>query len=61
MRKYPSLGGALILTLKAGTKLTALEPIEKVRAKVGKANKWIYVREPNGKSGYVAAQYVQLA
>ena len=61
MRKYPSLGGTLVLTLKAGTKLTALEPVDKVKGKVGKANQWIYVREPNGKRGYVAAQYVQLA
>jgi hypothetical protein len=61
MRKYPSLGGALVMTLKAGTRLAALEPVEKAKAKVGKANQWIYVREPNGKVGYVAAQYVQLA
>lgn len=61
MRKYPSLGGALVMTLKAGTRLTALEPVEKAKAKVGKANQWIYVREPNGRFGYVAAQYVQLA
>ena len=61
MRKYPSLGGALVMTLKAGTKLVVLEHVEKAKAKIGKANQWIYVREPNGKSGYVAAQYVQLA
>jgi hypothetical protein len=61
MRKYPSLGGALVMTLKAGTKLTDVEPAEKARAKIGKANKWLYVREPNGKQGYVSAEYVQLA
>ncbi|PWB76003.1 MAG: hypothetical protein C3F07_04080 [Anaerolineales bacterium] len=61
MRKYPSLGGALVMTLSAGTILVALEPIEKVKAKVGAANKWIYVREPGGKRGYVSAQYVQLS
>ena len=61
MRKYPSLGGALVMTLKANTRLVALEPADKARAKVGKANQWVYVREPNGKRGYVSAQYVQLA
>jgi len=61
MRKYPSLGGALVVTLKAGTKLTVVEPAERAKAKIGVANKWIYVREPNGKRGYVSGQYVQLA
>jgi len=61
MRKYPSLGGALVVTLKANTRLVVLEPVERAKAKVGKINQWIYVREPNGKRGYVSAQYVQLA
>jgi len=61
MRKYPSLGGALVITLKANTRLVVLEPADKAKAKIGKANQWIYVREPNGKRGYVSAQYVQLA
>lgn len=61
MRKYPSLGGALVMTIKAGTKLTALEPADKTKAKIGKASQWIYVREPNGKRGYVSGQYIQLA
>jgi len=61
MRKYPSLGGALVVTLKAGTKLTVVEPADKAKEKIGVANKWIYVHEPNGKRGYVSAQYVQLA
>lgn len=49
------------MTLKAGTKLVVLEPVDKAKTKVGKSNQWIYVREPNGKRGYVAAQYVELA
>jgi hypothetical protein len=61
MRKYPSLGGALILTLKAGTRITALDPVDKVRERVGKAGQWLYVRESSGRRGYVAAQFVQLA
>ena len=61
MRKYPSLGGALVMTLKASTKVVVLEPTDKAKAKIGKSNQWIYVREPLGKRGYVSAQYVELA
>ena len=59
LRKYPSLGGALVMTLKANTRLVVLEPADTAKAKVGKVNKWIHVRAPNGKQGYVSAQYVQ--
>jgi len=61
MRKVPSLGGALVTALKSGTKLTVLEPATKAAAKIGKANQWLYVREPNGKRGYVTAQFVTLS
>lgn len=61
LRKYPSLGGALVMTLKAGTKLTVLEPSEKASPKVGVANQWIYVSEPTGRRGYVSGEYVQVA
>jgi len=61
LRKYPSLGGALVMTLKANTRLTVLEPSDRAKEKVGKANQWIHVSGPYGKQGYVAAQYVQLA
>jgi hypothetical protein len=60
MRKYPSLGGSLIMTLKAGTNLTVVGPADKAKAKIGKANQWIQVREPGGKRGYVSAEYVSL-
>ena len=61
LRKTPSLGGALIMVLAARTPLTVLEPAGKAKAKVGKANQWIQVREPGGKKGYVGAAYVKLA
>jgi hypothetical protein len=61
MRKTASLGGALILVLAAGTRLTVLDPAGKAKARVGKANQWIQVREPGGKRGYVGAAYVKLA
>lgn len=61
LRKTPSMGGALVKMLKPGTKLTVLETVRSAKQKVGKPNKWIYVREPNGQRGYVAAEYVKLA
>ncbi len=61
LRQYPSLGGALIMTLKAGTKLTVVEPASKAKAKIGKANEWIFVCEPGNRRGYVSAQYVELS
>lgn len=61
LRKLPSKGGALVKMLKGGTKLTVLETVKSAKQKVGIANKWIYVREPNGQRGYVAAEYVELA
>ena len=60
LRKTPSMGGTLVMVLNAGTALTVLEPAAKARSKVGKVNKWIHVREPGGKRGYVAAAYVRL-
>lgn len=60
LRKSPSMGGALVKMLKAGTRLTVVEPAKKAKEKVGKTHQWIYVREPNGQRGYVAAEYVKL-
>ena len=59
MRKTASMGGALAKVLAAGTELKVLEPGRKARLKIGKANEWIYVREPEGKRGYVQAEFVQ--
>jgi hypothetical protein len=61
LRKTPSLGGALIMVLAAGTELTVLEPPGKTKSKVGRPNQWIQVREPGGNKGYVGAAYVKLA
>ncbi|NWG06939.1 MAG: SH3 domain-containing protein [Chloroflexi bacterium] len=60
MRKTASKGGALARVLPAGTELKVLEPAKKAASKIGKANEWIYVREPEGKRGYVEAQYLRL-
>lgn len=60
LRKNPSKGGALIMVLKAGAELVVMEDAKKARAKLGKANKWLSVREAGGKRGYVGAEYVRL-
>lgn len=60
LRQSPSLGGAVIKILMAGTKLTVLEPEGKASPKVGQANQWIHVSEPGGSRGYVSATYVRL-
>jgi hypothetical protein len=60
LRKNPSKGGALVTVLRAGAELTVLEDQKKARAKLGRVNKWIYVREAGGKRGYVGAEYVRL-
>jgi hypothetical protein len=61
LRKTPSKGGALVAVLKAGTRLTVIEPAQRAKAKVGKINQWLYVRGPANQRGYVGAEYVTLA
>jgi hypothetical protein len=58
LRSLPSLGGMLVGIEKAGTLLTIIEPPDEALAKVGVANQWINVRDPNGLRGYVMAIYV---
>jgi len=60
LRKTASLGGTLVAVEKAGTALTALEPGDQVRPKVGVKGKWLHVSNPKGLQGYVAAEYVEL-
>lgn len=60
LRKTPSKGGALIAVLKAGSHLTVLDPAQKAKAKIGKANQWLYVRTSGNQRGYVSAEYVAL-
>ncbi|HLO17290.1 MAG TPA: SH3 domain-containing protein [Anaerolineales bacterium] len=60
LRKTASKGGDLITVLKAGTRLTVIEPAQKAKDKIGKVNQWLYVRGPNNQRGYVGAEYVTL-
>jgi hypothetical protein len=60
LRKTASLGGTLVAVEKAGTALTALEPGDQARPKVGVKGKWLHVSDPSSLQGYVAAEYVEL-
>jgi hypothetical protein len=60
LRKTASKGGSLVAILKAGTRLTVIEPAQKAKTKIGKVNQWLYVRGPNNQRGYVGAEYVTL-
>ena len=60
LRKTPSKGGALVTVLKAGTRLTVLDPTKKAKARIGQANQWLHVRAPDNKRGYVSAEFVSL-
>ena len=61
LRKSPSKGGALIGILKAGTRLTVLDPAKKATPRIGKANQWLHVRTPDNQRGYVSAEFVSLS
>jgi hypothetical protein len=52
--------GKELARLRAGARLEVLEPAGTARAKAGQRGQWIKVREPNGRVGYVAAQYVRM-
>ncbi len=61
LRAFPSIAGRLVAIEKGGTFLTVIEPPNSALAKVGVANQWINVRDPNGQRGYVMASYVAVA
>ena len=61
LRKSPSKGGALLSILKAGTRLTVLDPAKKAKIRIGKANQWLHVRTPDNQRGYVSAEFVSLS
>ncbi len=61
LRSAPNTTASVLATLEAGTELTSLEAEAQVKAKVGQMDQWLNVREPGGKTGYVAAWYLELA
>ncbi len=59
LRAAASTSGQVLATEPPGTLLRCLEAEGDVLAKIGIADQWLYVRDPNGLEGYVAAWYVE--
>jgi len=57
LRASPAVTAALITRLAQGTALTALEASAAAAAKLGQYNQWLFVQDPTGDQGYVAAWY----
>jgi hypothetical protein len=61
IRNSPSTSGALVTQVKHQALLSALEPEDAARQKVGQQGVWIQVQTADGNTGYCAAWYLTLA
>ena len=61
VRSQPTTAGALVTTVPHGGAVTALEPEEIVRAKVGQHGQWLHVRLDDNREVYAAAWYLNLS
>ncbi len=61
VRKKPATSGALVTTVPHGSTVTALEPEEVVRAKIGQHDQWLHVRLDDNREVYAAAWYLKLS
>jgi predicted flap endonuclease-1-like 5' DNA nuclease len=61
IRSTPSTSGALVVKVTDGAQLGGLEPENIARSKVGQQNQWLWVRAPEGQTGYAAAWYLRLS
>jgi len=61
IRNSPSTSGALVTQVNDQTTLSALEPEDAVRQKVGQQGAWLNVQTTDGQTGYAAAWYLKLA
>ena len=61
IRNGPSTSGALVTRVNDQATLTALEPADTVRQKVGQQGEWLNVQTADGQTGYAAAWYLKLA
>ncbi len=59
LRSQPNENASVLKVLPAGTALTILEPASSAQSKIGVSGQWLYVKEPGGTSGYIAAWFVQ--
>ena len=60
VRGQPTTASEIVATAAHDSAVTALEPGETVRAKVGQYGQWLHVRLTSGMEGYVAAWYLVL-
>jgi predicted flap endonuclease-1-like 5' DNA nuclease len=58
LREGPGTEHEKVGEMPHGTVLTALEPEDAVRRKLGDYGAWLWVRTPDGKEGYTAAWYL---
>jgi uncharacterized protein YvpB len=59
LRSKPSLAGAVLEVMPAGTLLEILEPLNTALPKVGVVNQWLNVKDNSGSQGYTAAWFVE--
>jgi hypothetical protein len=60
LRTSPNTTSTTLAYESPGTLLRVLEPVAQALPKVGINNQWLKVEDPNGKTGYVAAWYVEV-
>ena len=60
LRPQPSLNVPANYAEMPGVPLQVIEDRAGALAKIGQQDKWIYIRDPQGHTGYVAAWYVEL-
>jgi hypothetical protein len=61
LRTQANANADTLTILPAGTRLAVVEPAPGALSKIGVNGQWLYVREPGGTAGYVAAWFVQKA
>ena len=61
LRTQANASADTLTILSAGTRLAVVEPAAGALSKIGVNGQWLYVREPGGAAGYVAAWFVQKA
>jgi hypothetical protein len=59
LRPQPSLNSPANYAEMPGVRLQVIEDKASALAKIGEQDQWIYIRDPQGHTGYVAAWYVE--
>ena len=59
LRDQPDPAADMVKILPAGTTLTVLDTSATAESRIGLEDQWLYIKEPGGQSGYVAARYVK--